>query len=135
MATKHQPPEAGLPDGIEDKKKEAETWFQEIRDTICQNFEDLEDALEGPFSEHQPGRFEREDWLRNNGDGGGGTKSIMRGRVFEKVGIHTSTVHGRLPDDFKEQIPMGFKPPRFLEKDDVVTIAIEPIGILQNPVA
>ncbi len=113
MTTSHQPPPAGLPDDIESKKQQAKTWFEELRDTICKNLEDLEDALEGPFSEHAAGRFERTDWLRENGEGGGGTKSMMHGRVFEKVGVHTSTVYGTLPDDFKNQIPGAEENPQF----------------------
>ncbi|MEM7214007.1 MAG: oxygen-dependent coproporphyrinogen oxidase [Pseudomonadota bacterium] len=111
--TTHRPPPAGLYEDLEQKQANARAWFEQLRDTICKSFEDLEDALEGPLSDSQAGRFERTDWLREEGNGGGGTMSMMQGRVFEKVGVHTSTVYGELPEDFRAQIPGADKNPQF----------------------
>ena len=113
LGISHKPPPPGLPEGLDEKKATAKQWFETLRDTICRSFEGLEDALEGPMSDREPGRFEKKDWLREEGAGGGGTMSMMYGRVFEKVGIHTSTVYGVLPDDFKAQIPGADKNPEF----------------------
>lgn len=81
------------------EKDRASAWFKELRDAICARFEDLETQLaDGPHADMPPGRFQRKLTKRDGGeeDGGGGEMSVMKGRVFEKVGVNISTVYGSL---------------------------------------
>jgi coproporphyrinogen III oxidase len=84
------------------QQAEATTWFAALRDKICATFEQIEAAAS---SNQTAARFVRRDWQRDEANGGGGTMALLQGRVFEKVGVNISTVHGTFAPDFRQQIP------------------------------
>ncbi len=86
---------------IAEKKSLASKWFCALRDEICAKFEAIEDIA--ATANKPAGRFKRKEWTRDGG--GGGEISLMRGNIFEKVGVNISTVHGTFSDDFKGQVP------------------------------
>lgn len=93
-----------------DKRKIASEWFENLRNQLCSSFE----LIEAEYAKEkglEPGKFLRKTWDRDGG--GGGTMSIMKGNVFEKVGVNISTVHGEFSEEFRKQIPGADNDPRF----------------------
>jgi len=90
---------------MDEKKSKAAAWFRELRDNICSEFEKIERELSSDTS------FVRTPWQR--AEGGGGEMSVMKGKVFEKIGVNISTVHGEFSDIMRKEIPGADKDPRF----------------------
>jgi coproporphyrinogen III oxidase len=107
-----------LASDVDKNKAAARAWFEVLRTDIVLALEKVENDLpeSAPMGGMEPGKFVRTPWERtdHSGDkGGGGMMSMMSGRVFEKVGVHTSTVHGTFAPEFRKQIPGAEEDPRF----------------------
>ena len=93
-----------------EQRESTEKWFEELRNQICESYEQIEIDY---AKEHNlvAGKFIKKPWERDGG--GGGVMSIMRGNVFEKVGVNISTVHGIFSEEFRKQIPGAAENPEF----------------------
>ena len=81
----------------------AAAWFEELRDRLCADFEHIEgEGQSTQLAGHPAGKFTRKAWARSGG--GGGEISLMQGRVFEKIGVNISVVHGVFSPEFRTQI-------------------------------
>jgi coproporphyrinogen III oxidase len=107
-----------LPDAatLDARKKEARAWFERLRDDICAAFEALERDAPPDLYPGAPATFVRTPWMRadhTGAPGGGGVMGLMHGRLFEKVGVHVSTVFGEFAPEFRKEIPGAEADPRF----------------------
>ena len=85
---------------IESQKKLASQWFKSLRDDFCKTFEKLDQK-----------KFLRKSW--NHKGEGGGEMSVMRGDVFEKVGVNISTVSGEFSEDYRAQVKGTQESPKY----------------------
>lgn len=100
----------------EEFKEPARAWFRELRDRLCAAFEALEAEAPSSLYEGNPGKFVRSPWERTDHTGkpgGGGEMSMLHGRLFEKAGIHISTVHGEFAPELRKEIKGAEEDPRF----------------------
>lgn len=107
---------------ITEKKQLASDWFRNLRDSLCDAFEGIENDYAEKHS-LSPVKFERKTWDRKveaksesqsqSQESGGGEMSVMKGRVLEKVGVNISTVFGTFSENFRKEIPGAAENPQF----------------------
>jgi coproporphyrinogen III oxidase len=103
---------------LENRQNDARAWFEVLQQRIIASLEAIEREAPGPFHDAnaRPGRFVRKSWDRTDqsgAPGGGGIMATLAGRVFEKGGVHVSTVFGTFAPEFAAQIPGADSDPRF----------------------
>ena len=99
---------------LDEQQQAARDWFESLRTRICGEFEAIEREAGSQAA------FVYTPWDRNETDeqgnmthGGGGVRSQMNGKVFEKVGVNVSTVGGRFSEEFAASIPGAEVDPSF----------------------
>jgi coproporphyrinogen III oxidase len=116
-----------FPTELNEQKATARAWFESLRDKVQAQFETLEDQASPALYPGSAGRFVRTPWARAVENGGGGVMGMMHGRLFEKVGVHVSTVQGEFPADYAKTVPGAADDPRFW------ACGISLIAHLRNP--
>ena len=118
-------------DSLDEKKERAVRWFQELQNQICDEFTAIEnegvpeDSEQEGLSDLPAGRFQEKNWNREGG--GGGRMRVMNGRIFEKVGVNTSVVHGEFSEEFRASIPGASENGKFWAAG--ISVVVHP----QNP--
>jgi coproporphyrinogen III oxidase len=104
---------------IDEKKELCANWFEELRNLICAEFEKIEQefALNNSLNNslNDTAKFQQKKWQRTDKsqDGGYGEMSMMKGKVFEKVGVNFSRVYGEFSEEFRKEIPGALENPQF----------------------
>ncbi|MEJ7926845.1 oxygen-dependent coproporphyrinogen oxidase [Sphingobium sp. AN641] len=97
---------------LDDQQQAARSWFESLRTRICAAFEAIEREA------GSDARFAYTPWQREAdgltpGEGGGGVRGVMKGKIFEKVGVNVSTVGGAFSADFAKSIHGAAEDPAF----------------------
>ncbi len=104
-----------MSDLVAERKAASKAWFEALQGLLIAAFERIEEEAGALYRDLPAGRFEKKSWKRGDGeeDLGGGVMAMMHGRVFEKIGVHTSTVYGEFSEEFRHHMPGAAEDPRF----------------------
>ena len=93
----------------EEKKNITKNWFENLRNSICKEYENIEYK-----KSKKKTLFQKTNWKAGGSSKGGGVFSLIKnGTVFDKVGVNISTVSGKFNNEFRKKIPGALKNPNF----------------------
>ncbi len=118
-----------MPPDINAKKASAAAWFEDLQRQIITALEQLEQEAGDAFYAPDAGTAELKPWTRTDhsgAEGGGGTMGLLRGRLFEKAGVHTSSVYGTFAPEFRGQIAGSDEDPRFWASG--ISVIVHPLN-------
>jgi len=107
----------------EARRERTKAWFESLQDRIGAELDAIEAAAPDDLYPDEPGRFEKKPWTRPTGVGGG-IGGFMRGRVFEKAGVHTSAANGRFTPEMAQTMPGADKDPNYVSAS--ISLIIHP---------
>ncbi|WP_332770636.1 oxygen-dependent coproporphyrinogen oxidase [Phenylobacterium sp.] len=102
-----------LPPEIDVRRGRAKEWFEALQARICATLERLEDEAPEHLYPGEPGRFDMRPWTRETGVGGG-IGGHLKGRLFEKAGVHTSAALARFSPEMAATMPGADKDPTYV---------------------
>jgi coproporphyrinogen III oxidase len=114
-----------LPPEILDRRDRAKAWFEDLQKRICAELERLEDEAPPALYAPEPGRFDFRPWTRETGVGGG-IGGHLRGRLFEKAGVHTSAATARFSPEMAAQMPGADKDPSYVSAS--ISLIVHPVS-------
>jgi len=114
-----------LPPEIDARRARAKTWFEDLQSRIVATMEALEDEASPELFPGAPGRFDMRPWTRETGVGGG-IGGHLKGRLFEKAGVHTSAATARFSPEMAAQMPGADKDPSYVSAS--ISLIIHPVS-------
>ncbi|UTP41629.1 oxygen-dependent coproporphyrinogen oxidase [Phenylobacterium sp. LH3H17] len=112
-----------LPPEIDVRRGRAKEWFEALQARICATLEGLEDEAPDHLYPGEPGRFDMRPWTRETGVGGG-IGGHLKGRLFEKAGVHTSAALARFSPEMAATMPGADKDPTYVSAS--ISLIIHP---------
>jgi len=116
---------SSLPPEIEDRRLRAKEWFEGLQMRICAELERLEDEAPPELFPEPAGRFDFRPWTRDTGVGGG-TGGHLKGRLFEKAGVHTSSAVAKFSPEMAAQMPGADKDPSYVSAS--ISLIVHPVS-------
>ena len=116
---------ADLSPEILTRRDRAKAWFESLQASICAQLERLEDEAPEPLYAGPPGRFEMRPWARETGVGGG-LGGHLKGRLFEKAGVHTSAALARFSPEMAAQMPGAAEDPTYVSAS--ISLIVHPLS-------